>query len=152
MGSIAAETRRAVDRRPFLRRALRAGILNYTAAARELDLSGETEAVASALRRYAAELPPPEPQSGSVRVRMERGTDEQVTVAGQAPEADSPTAIVLEGGLSAQRFANAVSALAAAEVPLLAAGTVGDRGTLLVPRGEGSTALRLVEAAVAAGD
>ncbi|MFB6110879.1 MAG: hypothetical protein ABEJ60_08430 [Halodesulfurarchaeum sp.] len=152
MGSIAAETRRAVDRRPFLRRALRAGVLNYSAAARELDVSDETDAVASALRRYAEELPPPESHSGSVRVRMERGTDDRVIVAGRTAAFDSPTAIILEGEPRPRLFANALGAVAAADVSGLAAGTVADRGVLLVPRGEGATALRHVEAAVAGAD
>ncbi|APE95797.1 DUF7523 family protein [Halodesulfurarchaeum formicicum] len=145
MGSIAAETRRAVDRTPYLRRALRAGVLNYTAAARELDVAGETDAVASALRRYADELPALEPHTSRVSVRMERNTDKGVTVLGQASAAESPTAISLRGDIDPGRFGNAIWALSVSDVPVLGAGTVGEAAVVLVPRGDGPTALRLVE-------
>ncbi|MDR5656946.1 hypothetical protein RH831_07095 [Halodesulfurarchaeum sp. HSR-GB] len=148
MGSIAAETRRAVDRTPYLRRALRAGVLNYTAAARELDVSAETEAVASALRRYAAELPALEPDTSRVSVRMERDTDERVSVSGQSSAAESPTAIRLRGDIDPGRFGNALWALSVSDVPVLGAGTVGETAVVLVPRGDGPTALRLVEDAL----
>ena len=48
--TVAAETREAVRDHPFLETALRAGVVNYTAAARFLDV-GEEEAVAAALRQ-----------------------------------------------------------------------------------------------------
>ena len=54
--TVAAETRRAVRASPFLRDALRAGCVNYTAAARFLDV-GDEDAVVAALRRYAEDLP-----------------------------------------------------------------------------------------------
>ena len=54
--SLAAETRAAVRERPVLYDALRAGIVNYTAAAESLDLDGETDAIATALRRFAQSL------------------------------------------------------------------------------------------------
>jgi len=53
--TVAADARAAVREHPFLETALRAGVVNYTAAARFLDVGAE-EAVAAALRRYAAEL------------------------------------------------------------------------------------------------
>ena len=72
--TVAAETRRAVRASPFLRDALRAGCVNYTAAARFLDVC-EEEAVAAALGRYAEDLPDyerPAP-AGRVRVNMRSG-------------------------------------------------------------------------------
>ena len=53
--TVAAETRKAVREHPFVYDGLRAGIVNYTAAARFLDV-GDTEAVGAALRRYAEDL------------------------------------------------------------------------------------------------
>jgi hypothetical protein len=43
--TLAAEAREAVRRRPFLYDALGAGVVNYSAAARLLDVDGETDAV-----------------------------------------------------------------------------------------------------------
>jgi|APHM01.1.fsa_nt_gi hypothetical protein len=54
--SLAAETREAVRERPVLYDALRAGIVNYTAAAERLALNGDREAIATALRRFAESL------------------------------------------------------------------------------------------------
>ncbi len=89
--SLAAETRRAVDRRPFLRTALRAGVVNYTAAARFLAVDGETDAIATALRRYADELPAYETESRAARVRMERGIGPLETAADGATWTANPT-------------------------------------------------------------
>jgi hypothetical protein len=148
MPSIAEATRHAVDTTPFLRDALRAGVLNYTAAARQLDVPGETEAVASALRRYAEELPPPETPDGAVRVRMERGSDgDRLAVEGEVASGDL-TAIVLSGDVSARLFGRVLSAFDGTEVPVEGAGFVGDSALVLVPRGEGAGALRTVEAVV----
>ena len=58
--SLASDTRDAVRRRSFLHAALAAGVVNYTAAARYLDV-GEEEAVVAALRRYAEELTAEQP-------------------------------------------------------------------------------------------
>ena len=69
--TVAAETRRAVRENPFLRDALRAGVVNYTAAARFLDVgAGDEEAVAAALRRYEADLPAYERPVPDTRVRV----------------------------------------------------------------------------------
>lgn len=73
MASLAERTRDAVDRRPFLRTALAAGVLNYAAAARVLDVDGETDAVATALRRYAEDLPEHDTGARSARVTMQSG-------------------------------------------------------------------------------
>ncbi|MFW6317667.1 MAG: DUF7523 family protein, partial [Halorubrum sp.] len=71
--SLAAETRRAVAEHPFLLAALRAGVVNFTAAARFLEVDGETDAVATALRRYADDLPAYETASREARVTMQSG-------------------------------------------------------------------------------
>ncbi|WP_311172851.1 DUF7523 family protein [Halobellus ordinarius] len=71
--SLAAETRAAVRARPWLLRALRAGVVNYAAAAESLDVEGETESIATALRRFAEDLPPAGTESREVTVRMRSG-------------------------------------------------------------------------------
>lgn len=149
MSSIAAETRRAVDNTPYLRQALRAGVLNYTAAARQLDVSAETGAVASALRRYAAELPPLDTAERTVRVRMERGVAAaDVEVIGSSPAETDLTAVTLTGDVDAGVFGRVLSALEPAGVAVLGAGLGAEKGAVLVERGDGSTALRIVEATI----
>ncbi|MFC6767510.1 DUF7523 family protein, partial [Natrinema soli] len=96
--SLAAETRRAVDRHPFLRTALRAGVVNYTAAARYLDVDGEIDAIATALRRYAEELPAYETESRDVRVRMESGIGPLESGDERGTSTDGDDALVTVGG------------------------------------------------------
>ncbi|SHG83696.1 DUF7523 family protein [Halobaculum gomorrense] len=54
--TVAEETRAAVRERPFLHDALRAGVVNYAAAAATLDIDADRDAVATALRRFADDL------------------------------------------------------------------------------------------------
>jgi len=158
--SLAAETRRAVDRRPFLRTALRAGVVNYTAAARTLAVDGETDAIATALRRYADELPAYETESRDVRVRMESGigplesarddADTLLTVGGQAfgPVDSDLTAIVAAGDVDAAALAAVLARLTAEELSPTAAGVAEDALVIVVERLEGANALRAVEDAL----
>ncbi|WP_128478271.1 DUF7523 family protein [Halorussus pelagicus] len=129
--SLAEETRAAVRRRPFLLAALRAGVVNYTAAARSLaaDIDGDadTDSIATALRRFAESLPDRETDSRRVRVSMRSGLGE---VPPKSPrEIDSESA------------GEAASADADADA-LLAVG-----GTHLAP-GEGSLTAVLAEGEV----
>lgn len=91
--TVAERTREAVRTHPFLYRALRAGVVNYTAAARFLDVEADIGAdvgadvdgsdgdgadsvegaVAVALRRYAEGLPDYEAARRRVRVDMQSG-------------------------------------------------------------------------------
>jgi len=158
--SLAAETRRAVDRRPFLRTALRAGVVNYTAAARALAVDGETDAIATALRRYADELPAYETKSRDVRVRMESGigllegasddADALITIGGQAfgPVGGDRTAIVAAGDVDAAALADVLARLTTEDISPTAAGVAGDTMVLVVERLEGANALRAVEDAL----
>ncbi|MFW6385426.1 MAG: DUF7523 family protein, partial [Halodesulfurarchaeum sp.] len=68
MRSLAEETRTAVDEQPFVRMALRAGVLNIAAAARYLDVEGGSSSIATAIRRYGEDLPDLEPDEGTIRV------------------------------------------------------------------------------------
>ena len=68
--SLAAATREAVRDRPALYEALAAGVVNYTAAADELAVDGDREAIATALRRFAADLEPPDAGERSITVRL----------------------------------------------------------------------------------
>ncbi|MFB6153283.1 MAG: hypothetical protein ABEJ27_03430 [Halodesulfurarchaeum sp.] len=158
MASLAAETRSAIDARPYLKEALRAGVLNVAAAARYLDLEGEHEAVATALRRYAEELESREPRERAFTVRMERRVTDVnalLSVGGEGQplvQADpdgarttAPTALVVTGDVDARLVGTVLTRLAETELTLIGAGMAEERAVFLVPNGSGSTALRIVE-------
>lgn len=75
--SLAAETREAVRERPFVRDALRAGVVNHSAAAawliEEAGIDGTTEAVSAALRRFRDDLPAHETAARTATVSMRSG-------------------------------------------------------------------------------
>ena len=156
--SLAAETRRAADEHPFLRTALRAGVVNYTAAARFLEIDGEIDAVATALRRYAEELPAYERDARDVRVRMESGIgpveagsdDALIAVAGTSFGFDGgdQTAIVAAGDVDAAALSAALQGLALEEIIPASAAVGGDSMIVVVDRLEGANALRAVENAL----
>jgi hypothetical protein len=165
--SLAAVTREAADGRPFLLAALRAGVVNYTAAARYLesrtDLTGDTEAIATALRRYAEELPDEDAESRSVRVAMESGlgpldgdadrTEAPLLAVGDEafePGAGSLTGVVAMGEVDAAALSHALSRLDAAGVAVVAAAVGGDALVVVVERRDGADAVRVVEDALSA--
>lgn len=158
--SVAAATRAAVRERPFLLDALRAGVVNYTAAARHLDV-GDTEAVAAALRRFAEELPTyRHPATDrSVRVSMESGFGrgdpaDALLVVGDAalvPEAGSLTVLLARGDVSPAVFRTVLGRLDVGDVAVVAAGFGEDLFAIAVPRRDGPDALRLVEDATDPG-
>jgi hypothetical protein len=174
--SLAAEAREAVRAEPFLYDALRAGVVNYRAAADYLGLGGDPDAVATALRRYADELDPPATRDRAAPVRMQSGvglvdspdeTDETDADAASAVdgEADATdvvvavgerrivrggdmTAVRARGDVDAGALAHALSRLDAASVLVDAAGVVDGELVVVVPRRQGATALRVVEDAL----
>jgi hypothetical protein len=161
--SLAAETREAVRAEPFLYDALRAGVLNYTAAARHLAL-GEEEAVAAALRRYREDLPGPEDVDGGTggsdrdaRVTMRSGLGptgdpaDALLVVGETALADGGgdlTGIQATGDVTAATLGHVLRRLDVEGVAVDAAAAC--EGTLLVAVGrrDGANALRVVEDAV----
>jgi hypothetical protein len=152
MESLAAETRAAVDARPFVRDALRAGILNYAAAARYLDVEGDVEAIATALRRYKEDLPPYDTADRDLRVRMESDFDRDLLVVdGETPDlADRRvTAITMLGPIDATFMGSVLSRLAIADVTVAGAGFSDRGGVILVDRRGAARALRLIEDVVA---
>ena len=152
--TVAAETREAVRDYPFLETALRAGVVNYTAAARFLDV-GEEEAVAAALRRYAADhdhAPPDRRASVSMRsgVGPADGDEALLAVGGRTFAADGGefTAILVEGDVDAEALSDMLGRFRTAGVEVEAA--AGTDGTLVavVDRRDGADAVRAAEAAV----
>ncbi|PSQ20796.1 hypothetical protein BRD04_07430 [Halobacteriales archaeon QS_9_67_17] len=149
--SLASDTRDAVRRRPFLHAALAAGIVNYTAAARYLDV-GDEEPVAAALRRYAEDLPDPD-HATDARVDMQSGvgrvdpSDALVTVGDAAfgPDQGDLTAIIATGEVGPSALGRVLARLDIEGIAVEA--TAGAEGYLvcLVDRTAGVDALRYVE-------
>ena len=158
--SLAAETRDAVRREPFLYDALRAGVLNYTAAARHLDL-GDEEAVAAALRRYREDLPPPGAADRDARVTMRSGlgpaeapADALLVVGGAAlaPDGGDRTGIQATGDLDPLVLGRVLRRLGIEDVEVSAAGAVAGTILVVVDRRAGANALRVVEDALSSSD
>jgi len=151
--SIADRTRCALKAQPFVYEALQAGVLNYRAAARTLDVTGDTDAIATALRRYGEDLPRESPPGVTVRMRrnVSIGTDAAdpglLTVGSTTVQDDGAgdaTALLLRGA-NARTLARATLRLALEDIMLLAAGVAEDTAILVVPADAGTTALRAVE-------
>jgi hypothetical protein len=168
--SLAADTREAARARPFVLDALRAGVLNHSAAAAWLaeaaDLGGDgdadTDAIATALRRFRAELSDYETADRNASVSMRGGVgvvdsgsledaDPLLRVGGAAvvPEGRD-TGILAAGAVDAAALGAVLSRLAAADVAVEAAGVAGETLVVVVGRRDGATAVRVVEDALAA--
>ena len=156
--SLAAQTRRAVADHPFLLTALRAGVINYTAAARFLEVDGEVDAVSTALRRYAEELPDYETIARETRVTMQSGVgpvddpaNALLVVGGTAIGGGGDrTAIFTAGEVDAPALATVLEALSVAGIAVTAAGVGEERMVVVVDRLEGANAVRAVEDALEA--
>jgi hypothetical protein len=162
--SLAADAREAVRARPYLYRALQAGVVNYRAAADELALDGDPDAVATALRRFADELDPLTSDPVDATVRMQSGVgladhDHDPDTDGRLPPDDvvltvGDQQVVRGGDLTAIRVRGDVDAavcratldrLLLTPVLVDAAGVAGDELVVVVPRRQGARALRVVE-------
>ena len=162
--SLAADTREAVRARPFLLDALRAGVVNYAAAAAWLTstagLDGDEEAVAAALRRFRDDLPAYAAAAHAASVSMRSGvgvvdgppaTPEDADVllrvgTAAVTDAGDDTALLVTGDVGARTLAAVLDALIAVDVSVAAAGVAGDTLLVVVSRRDGATALRTVEA------
>ncbi|WP_435094962.1 DUF7523 family protein [Halorubrum sp. N11] len=166
--SLAADTRDAARARPFVLDALRAGVLNHSAAATWLaekaDLGGDgdadTDAIATALRRFREELSDYATADRAATVSMRSG----VGVVGDA-DAAAPllsvggttvgsegrqTAILATGEVDAGALAAVLRRLDAVDVDVAAAGVAGDALAVVVGRRDGATAVRVTEDALSA--
>ncbi len=153
--TVASDTRAAVRAHPFLYDGLRAGIINYTAAARFLDI-GETEAVGAALRRYAEELDEYEQETGRASVSMHSGvaksddSDGLLTIGETTFTADGGdyTAVTASGEFEATLLGTILNRLRTAEIDVIAAGGTAGSATVVVDRRAAPDAVRIVEAIV----
>ena len=154
--SLAAETREAVRARPFLLEGLRAGVVNYAAAARALGVAEDTEAVATALRRFGERLPPRETDDRRARVTMHGGlstdAEEPMLAVGEAGvgEGDdgSLTGVLATGDVDPSALAHALGVLAANGVEARAAGVAGESMLVVVDRRDGPATVQAVETAL----
>lgn len=159
--SLAARTREAAREYPFLVAGLRAGVVNHRAAAEFLDLDGDPDAVATALRRFADTLPEYATDARDARVTMhsDLGVVDAATVeAGDAPlvvgdaavvpDAGDDTAVVATGTVDASALWAVLGRLVTSDVDVLAAGVGGGTLVVVVERRAGATTLRLVEEAL----
>lgn len=160
--SLAERTRAAAREYPFLVDALRAGVANYSAAARYLDVDGDPDAVATALRRYADDLPDRDPTARDVRVTMERGvgplpdpgsvdaSDALLAVSGTAigaVDGGETVAVLATGDVDVDGVRAALDALAVDDVTVDATAYADDALVVVVPRLDAANALRAVEGA-----
>jgi hypothetical protein len=178
--SLAADTREAARARPFVLDALRAGVLNHSAAAAwladEADLGGDgdadIDAIAAALRRFREDLPAYATAERGASVSMRSGVGvvegerdaEGDRGAGGLDDADPllrvggatvvpegrETAVLATGDVDARALAAVLRRLAAVDVDVAAAGVAGDALVVVVGRRDGATAVRTVEDALAA--
>lgn len=156
--TLAAEARAAVRSCPFLFDALRAGVVNYAAAARRLDVGDDTEAVATALRRFARELSRPEVSAREVRVTMHTGLESTQTSPDDAllslnsvgfTSSDGPlTGVLAVGDVDADALDHVLGLLSTNTVSVEAAAVAGEALFVVVDRSEGVQALRLLEEAL----
>ena len=139
--SLAAETRAAVRARPWLLAALRAGVVNYAAAAASLGVEGDADAVATALRRFEDDLSTLEADTRDVTVRMRSGVGlagDEIAVGDEVEAGDDEDAtgseaaavdpLVSVGGTHVLRSDGRLTAiLADGDVDARALSTVVDR-------------------------
>lgn len=157
--TLAAETRAAVRARPFLYDALRAGVLTHRRAADLVldDVSGDPDpdTVATALRRFADDLPPVERAARRATVRLRRGvgpvdTDPLLAVGGVSlGEADDDrTALLATGDVDPRALETVLGRLRVAGVGVGAAGVADGALVVVVADDDRTAALRAVEAAL----
>jgi hypothetical protein len=134
-------------------------LLNATAVATWLDLTGDTAAVAAAVRRYGADLDPLVVDAPSVTVRMRSGIghgeaadDRVLEVLGSSIGAsgDGLTALVCTGEVDPPVLAACIDRLTAGSIIVDAAGMIEQTAVIVVPRRDGPAALRMIEDTLAA--
>lgn len=156
--SLAADARQAVRERPFLLEALRAGVVNYSAAARTIDVGDDEAAVATALRRYAEQLPERAVGERRASVTMHSGISRvddgeallAVNGAGFTPDDGDLTAVLATGAVDPAALGHALGRLGGAGVEPVAAGVAGEALCVVVERRDGPRAVQTVEAALEA--
>lgn len=156
--SLAAETRAEVRARPFLRLALRAGVCNFAKAALMLDIDGDQDAIATALRRYAKDLPEYAPTARRTSVAMQRGVElaeeysqgEQLVAIGEhgVVPGGNGTAIIARGDVDSTALVTVLGTLGAADIGVAGAAVADGLLVAVIDSRDGPSAIRVVERAL----
>lgn len=148
--TLAEQAREAAREHPFIHDALEAGVLNYSAAARFLDI-GDEAPVGAALRRYGEELSYDSPPD-DVRVSMKTGLGRDsgagllsVDGTGFLPGEGSLTGILVSGSVSIRLFRRMLGRCEAENLEVHAAGFTESAALVVVGRRDGPDALRYIE-------
>jgi hypothetical protein len=118
-----------------------------------LDVDGDTDAIATALRRFAEELPTDQRQNTSASVTMHSGLgrsddDAPLLSVGETSfgeGAGSLTGIVATGDLTAAVLGDVLGRLRAAEISVEAAGATDETLVVVVDRRSGPEAVQIIE-------
>ena len=154
--TLAEQARAAVRARPFVHEALRAGVVNYSAAARLLDV-GEVEAVAAALRRYGEELSERARPQRSPRVTMHSGVGrvadpvDGLLMVGDtafAPGEGDLTAVLADGEVDSWALTRALARLDAEGIGVEAAGVADGSLLAVVQRRDAPHVVQFLEETV----
>lgn len=165
--SLAAETREAVRQQPVLYDALLAGVINYTAAAEQLSVEGDREAIATALRRFAereesdtvegpnadreltvrmkSRIEPAGDAASLLGVADGGDSDDDSDEARESKLPDAATAIYATGDVDSELLARVCDRLRIADIAVHAAGVAGESLVVVVDRRAGATTLQIVE-------
>ena len=134
--SLAAITRREVRKTPYLYDAIRAGIVNYSAAARMLDLEGQDAGVSASLQRLSKELRPLE----MVRI------DANITIS--SDETKQQAKVAVEGPVDAKILSHLILVCHMNGICIIEASILMGEIEIVVEWKDGPNSLRLIERAL----
>jgi len=151
--------------RPFVLDALRAGVLNHSAAAAwladEAGLDGDPDAIATALRRFREELSDYATADRAASVSMRSRWGSSTATASKTPTPSSASVAQRSsrrvvtprfsqlGRSTLRRSRRSSAGFAAADVAVEAAGVAGETLVVVVGRRDGAIAVRIAEASLA---
>lgn len=144
--SLAEQTRQAVDRDPVLYAALERGLVNYTAAANALDISGSQTAVVDALRRYAQTIEATATKRPRIRVSRSGELPTAATAAGIDPTTVTDAdAVVVLSNCTWPQLAVGLCGLEIAGISVTRVAAADTTAVLVVPQTAAAAAVRVLE-------
>lgn len=147
--SLAARTREILKLFPCIHEALRVGVINYTAAARYLPITGDNEAVASALRRYSEQLSSETNDSRDVTITMhsEFPSDSDTSLPDNPPNSpeDPITWLLISGEIEPWFFGYLLLSCHTNDIAVHDVYALDSLGVIGVPKPAAATALRCIE-------
>lgn len=147
--SLASRTRETIQNFPCIHEALRVGVINYSAAARFLPVAGDTEAIASALRRYENHLSGPANQSRDISISMHSSyPSEQAGLTEETPydtDTETVTWLCVSGDISPTVVGSLLLGCKSHDIRVNAVSANEGHAVICVPRSSGTSALRCIE-------